>query len=153
MSRIPAVLFLLIALTLGACGKKSSSTTPPPPTDPVAKAPAPADPTATPSDAELDKMFAQSLDFIDAVGDAMATNTGDCKAMAQALDGIFSANKDLQRKVKSYDGNAEVDAKADAYMTKQEARVIRAQAGMQKGAEACGKDPDFEAVMKRFDEM
>lgn len=161
MSRISAVLVLAIALALGACGgKKTSPTTPPPATDPVAKEPAPADPApadpapaATPSDADLDKMFATTLQFLDDMAAAISSNTKDCKAMAKGLEGVFDKHKDLLAQAKAMSGNKAVDEKADAYMAAHKDRVDAASMKIGQGLQGCAEDADIQAAMKRFEDM
>src|SRR5688572_3877196 len=117
-------LALSLVLALVACGGKSKpSTTPPTDPEPVVTEPGPTGgdpaavtPKATPSDAELDALFARSLDFFDELAVVLSANTGDCKKMATEIEGVFNRNQALLEEAKSYKGNPEVDQKADAYM-------------------------------------
>jgi len=163
-----ALLIAAVGFVLVACGKKSS-TTPQPvvanarpaqpaePAQPVEPAePAePAQPTykATPSDAELNAMFARTLAFLDQFANAVQANEADCKKMAKAMTTVFDANKDLLAEAKAYEGNKEVDAKVDAYMQEHKDRFDAAMGKMMKGMQACAGDQDVQQAMESFDAM
>jgi hypothetical protein len=155
---------LSLSLALVACGGKSKpAPTTPPPDQVVVADPKPADPPpatdgartpkATPSDAELEKLFAASLDFFDALGSVISQNQNDCSAMAKALDQVFTQHQSLLDEARAYKGNAEVDARADAYMDAHKDRLSAATGKMGAGLQACANDPDVAEVMKRFDDM
>lgn len=160
MPRFASLLLLSLGLTVAGCGKKSS-TTPQPvattePAPPPETTPPPAEtktPKATPSDAELETLFARTLDFLDQFADAIAANEGDCPKMATAMTGVFDTHKDLLAEAKSYEGNSEVDAKVDAYMETHKPRVEAAMGKMMKGMQACSNDPAVQKAMEGFDAM
>ena len=159
MQRSATLLFLSLGLALLGCGKKSSTT----PQPVVANAepagsPAPAEPAtpaakATPSDAELDALFARTLQFLEQFASAIQANEADCKKMATAMSAVFDANKDLLAEAKSFEGNVEVDAKVDAYMEQHKPQFEAAMGKMMKGMQACGEDPDVKQAMESFDAM
>ena len=165
MKRAASLLLALsVALSVAAgCGKKSS-TTPQPAVENTAEPagsvePAttaePATPAArpTPSDAELDALFARTLEFLSQFADAVAQNEKDCKKMAAAMTAVFDANAALLAEAKAYEGNEEVDAKADAYMKAHEAQLEASMGKMMPGMQACSGDTDVQAAMERFDAM
>ena len=159
-SLLPALCLALVVLA--GCGKKSS-TTPPPvgntaepagsvePATPAEPAPPAVKPT--PSDAELDALFARTLEFLSQFADAVAKNEKDCKKMAAAMTAVFDANAALLAEAKAYEGNEEVDAKADAYMKAHEAQLEASMGKMMPGMQACSGDTDVQAAMERFDAM
>lgn len=148
----------LLAATTLACSKSKPAPTTPvivdPPvatTDPAVDPAAPP-PAATPSDAELEQMFADTLVFFEALGTAVDTNKADCAAMATAINGVLDQHEPLLRKAKTFEGNAEVDEKADAYMQAHEAQAKPAYQKL-NGAQACENDAGVQAAFKRFDTM
>lgn len=161
MHRIASLLLLSLGLMVAGCGKKSdttpqpvANTEPAPPPEPVQPAePATRTPKATPSDAELESLFARTLDFLDKFADAIAANEGDCPKMATAMTGVFETHKDLLAEAKAYEGNTEVDAKVDAYMETHKPRVEAAMGKMMKGMQACSSDPAVTKAMEGFDAM
>lgn len=153
--------FALLASILASagCGKKSS-TTPQPAAEPAGSVepatPAPpAEPAVkpTPSDAELNALFARTVEFLGQFADAVANNEQDCKKMAAAMTAVFDAHKDLLAEAKSYEGNTEVDAKADAYMKEHSPQVEAAVGKMMTGMQACAEDPEVQKAMEQFDAM
>ena len=150
--RIFAAALLIAAL---GCSKSKPATTTTAP-DPVVTEPttdpAPT-PAATPSDAELEAMFNETLGFFDALGTAIDANKANCPAMAKAIDGVFDSHRALLAKAKSFEGNQEVDAKADTFMEAHKDQVGESTGRMVGGMQACGEDPAVQASMKRFDEL
>ena len=152
---------LPLVVALAACGGKSKPSTPPTAPAPVITEPEPttAEPTAegtgtpTPSDAELDGLFARTLDFLDELATGVDANAKNCKLMATEIDRIFNKHQALLAEAKSFEGNTEVDQKADAYMLAHQDRVSASTSKMVQGMQACANDPDVQAVMKRFDEL
>lgn len=147
----------LIAVAALGCSKpKPAATTPPPaPAEPVTDAgtdPAPA-PSATPTDAELDEMFGQTVVFLEDLGVAVDANQANCGAMATAITAALDKHQPLLAKAKQFEGNQDVDAKADAYMDAHKDRVMAATAKLQPGLEKCGGDPAVQAAMAKFDSM
>ena len=110
-------------------------------------------PSATPSDAELDVMFNETLTFMDALATAIDSNKSDCAAMAKAIDGVLDSHRPLLTKAKSLEGNQEVDAKADAFMEAHKDEVGASTGRMMGGMQACSSDPAVQASMQRFDTM
>jgi hypothetical protein len=150
-----SILVLSLALASGACGKKSSTTPTAP--EPVAKT-EPTTPTepakpGTPSDAELNAMFEQTLAFLSDMAAAVGDNEADCKKMATAIDATMTKHQDLLAKAKSFEGNEAVDKKADEFMKAHEEEMTAAQGKMGAGLQACMNDPDVQKAMSRFDEM
>lgn len=148
----------LIAVAALGCSKpKPAATTPPPPTEPAvteaATDPATPPPAATPSDAELEGMFEQTLVFIEDLGAAVDSNQANCGAMATAITAAIDKHQPLLAKAKQLEGNQEVDAKADAYMDAHKDRVTAAMTKVQPGMEKCGGDPAVQAAMAKFDNM
>jgi hypothetical protein len=153
----------LLILTLGfvvGCGGKKSDTTPAPAvaSEPATVPAEPATPTepataATPSDAELDAMFTQTLAFLSDMATAVGSNEKDCAKMAVALDAVMTKHKDLLAKAKSFEGNAEVDRKADEFMSAHEGEMLAAQQKLGTGLQACAADPGVQKAMARFDEQ
>lgn len=141
----------LTAGALAACGGTSKGGATPAPGP--AGSTAPTDPSAGPTDAELEAMFGRSLDFFDAMATAVESAGDDCPAMARALDGVFTSHQALLTEVKAFEGNEDVDRKADAYMEQHKDRVQAAMARVGGGLAACAGDPEVAAVMQRFDEM
>jgi Skp family chaperone for outer membrane proteins len=160
MSRFASLLLLSLGLIVAGCGKKSS-TTPTPvanaepaePAQPAEPAEVANTPKATPSDAELESLFGRTLDFLDKFADAIANNEKDCSKMATAMTGVFDEHKTLLAEAKAYEGNAEVDAKVDAYMETHKPRVDAAMGKMMKGMQACAEDPEVQKAMESFDAM
>ena len=153
-----SILVLSLGLALGACGKKSSTTPTAP--DPVAKTEptTPTEPTepakpGTPSDAELNAMFEQTLAFLGDMAKAVGDNEKDCKKMASAIDETMTKHMSLLQKAKSFEGNEDVDKKADEFMKAHESEMVAAQGKMGPGLQACAADPDVQKAMSRFDEM
>lgn len=154
---------LSLGLALAACGKKSSTT----PTDPAVASGAgsasagttePTDPAtpagkATPSDAELNAMFEQTLAFLSDMATAVGDNETDCKKMAVAIDAAMTKHQGLLAKAKTFEGNEEVDRRADEFMKAHEDEMVAAQGKMGAGLQACAGDPDVQKAMSRFDEM
>ncbi|HUQ03404.1 MAG TPA: hypothetical protein VM261_12965 [Kofleriaceae bacterium] len=159
--RFASLLLLSLGLMVAGCGKKSSTTPQPvantepaPPPEPVQPAePTTKTPKATPSDAELEVLFARTLDFLDQFADAIAANESNCPKMATAMTGVFDAHKELLAQAKSFEGNEDVDAKVDAYMETHKPRVEAAMGKMMKGMQTCAGDPDVQKAMEGFDAM
>jgi hypothetical protein len=82
---------------------------------------------------------------------AVETNATNCPAMGPALDLVFDKHAGLLALAKKHEGNAEVDAKAEAYMTANKPRVDAATSRMMGGLQSCGGDPGVQAAMQRFD--
>ncbi|MBK7075603.1 MAG: hypothetical protein IPH44_25265 [Myxococcales bacterium] len=149
----------LIAVAALGCSKpKPAATTPPPaPAEPAVTDagtdPATPPPAATPSDAELEAMFEQTLVFIEDLGTAVDANQANCGAMATAITAAIDKHQPLLAKAKLLEGNQEVDAKADAYMDARKDRVGAAMAKVQPGMEKCSGDPAVQAAMAKFDNM
>ncbi len=142
---------VVAAGALAACGGKSKgSAAPGPSASPAPTEPAPA---AGPTDAELEALFGRSLDFFDAMAAAVESAGDDCPAMAKALDGVFTSHQALLTEVKAFEGNEDVDRKADAYMEQHKDRVQAAMTRVGEGLGACAGNADVAAVMQRFDEM
>lgn len=150
---------MFLALSLLACGggnKAPDPEAPSPSGDPVVAEPAPPDPgqtggAPTPSQAELDAMFAKTLVFLEDMSVAVETNASNCAAMGPALDKVIDSHADLLALARKYEGNAEVDAKANQYMDAHKDRV-EAATGKMGGLQGCSQDPGVQAAMKRFEE-
>lgn len=151
--------FALLASILASagCGKKSS-TTPQPAAEPAGSVepatPAPpAEPAVkpTPSDAELNALFARTVEFLGQFAAAIFLQS--CSLFATAMTAVFDAHKDVLAEAKSYEGNTEVDAKADAYMKEHSPQVEAAVGKMMTGMQACAEDPDVQKAMEQFDAM
>lgn len=148
----------LIAVAALGCSKpKPAATTPPAPTEPAVTDagtdPAPPPPAATPSDAELEAMFEQTIVFIEDLSAAVDANLANCGAMATAITAAIDKHQPLLAKAKLLEGNEEVNTKADAYMDARKDRVGAAMAKVQPGMEKCGDDPAVQAAMAKFDNM
>src|SRR5690349_18503709 len=105
--RTLSVVWLALALTLGASCKKKDA-----PTGPVAPlpdgngsgsaaAPPPGDPTPPPSkmsDGEFDALMSDAVAFFKALGDAAAAANGDCPRMAAAIDQVITDHGDLMQR-------------------------------------------------------
>lgn len=152
---------LSLVVALAACGGKSKPSTPsnapvvtaPEPTSGEPTAGEPATPKPTPSDAELDALFARTLDFIDELAAGIDANVAACPKMATEIDRIFNKHQALLAEARSFEGNPEVDEKAATYIQAQGARAETASRKVKAGLDACQHDTDVQAVMKRFDEM
>lgn len=148
----------LIAVAALGCSKpKPAATTPPAPTEPAVtdagSDPAPPPPAATPSDAELEAMFEQTIVFLEDLGTAVDANLASCGAMATAITAAIDKHQPLLAKAKQLEGNQEVDAKADAFMDARKDRVEAATKKLKPGLEKCGGDPAVQAAMAKFDNM
>ena len=147
---------VLLALGLAGCGPKAKPATPAGETatggagDPAPAGAAPATPRPTPSDAELERLFAASLDLYDAMGAAIAAHSTDCAAMATALEQVLADHQALLDEMNSYNGNTEVDDRGEAYMTTHQDRIEATNQKAGAGMNACHDDPAVGAVMKRF---
>lgn len=147
----------VVAIATIACSKSKPATTPPPPdptptvTDPTTDPAAP--PAGTPSDAELEAMFAETVTFFEELGAAIDGNQASCPDMAKAITAVLDQHGPLLARAKSFEGNQEVDAKADAYMDAHKDQVAAAAAKVGPGMQACAGDADVQAAMARFDNM
>ncbi|MBL8624591.1 MAG: hypothetical protein JNK64_25000 [Myxococcales bacterium] len=148
----------LIAVAALGCSKpKPAATTPPAPTEPAVTDagtdPATPPPAATPTDAELESMFEQTVVFLEELSVAVDANQASCGAMATAITAAIDKHQPLLMKAKQLEGNQEVDAKADAYMDAHKDRVEAATGKLRPGLEKCGGDPAVQAAMAKFDNM
>lgn len=147
---------LIAAAALGCSKPKPAAPTPPAATEPAvtdaSKDPAPP-PAATPTDAELEQMFEQTVVFLEDLGGAVDANQANCGAMAGAITAAIDKHQPLLAKAKQLEGNQEVDAKADAFMDAHKDRVEAATKKLQPGLEKCGGDPAVQAAMAKFDNM
>ncbi|MBK9036784.1 MAG: hypothetical protein IPL61_36965 [Myxococcales bacterium] len=147
----------VVAIATIACSKSKPATTTPPPdpgpavTDPTTDPAAP--PASTPSDAELEAIFAESVTFLEDLATAVDSNQASCPAMAQAITAVIDQHEPLLKRAKSFEGNQEVDAKADAYMDAHKDRVAAAAGKVGPGMQACAGDAEVQAAMARFDNM
>ena len=151
-------LALAFALALVACGGKSKpATTPTPdpaPAEPTGEPtgePAATTPKPTPSDAELEAMFAKTLELFETLGPAVEAAGQDCAKMATAMEGVLGQYESLLAEARSYEGNAEDDAKADAYFAERGDRLQKSLAKMGPGLSACSEDAEVKRVMARFE--
>lgn len=151
-------LALTLVVVLVACGGKSKPATAPG-SDPVVADPVVADPVVadpaptapTPTDAELEVLFARSFDFFEEFAGVIEASAANCATLATELERVLTKNAAVLAEVKHYKGNAEVDAKADAYMALHHDRLERVTKRM-AGIRACKDDAAVQAVMDRFDE-
>lgn len=151
------VVALLIALGVAGCGPKAGPARPAgegattaAPTAAAEPASAPVTPRPTPSDAELERLFAASLDLSDALTTAIAASGTDCPAMAVALERVLVEHQPLIDELNAYVGNAEVDDRVEAFVAAHQDRLAANDQKARPGIEACADDPGVHAVLERF---
>ncbi|MCE9572506.1 MAG: hypothetical protein K8W52_05065 [Deltaproteobacteria bacterium] len=141
--------FALVAL-LAACGGKSPPPAAPAPATPAASTPA-ADP-ARMSDEEFEGMMRDTVALFEAMGNAADASGGDCDKLAAGLDQALADHHAVVERARALKGNADIDKRADAWLSSHDEAVAPVQKVAQAG-QHCGDNAAFQAVMKKFDTM
>jgi hypothetical protein len=152
----------LIGVSVIACGgsakrpaeqptlaNKPAEPAPAPPTEP---APAPAD-NREPTDAEVEAMMGQAMAMFVAMGDAVDAAGSDCQKLAAGLNATLDANRAFLASAKQWKGNPAMDAKAEAWMKDHMDEFMPHAMKVGTAGQTCSGKPEFDAVMKRFEEI
>lgn len=129
---------------------KPAEEAPPPPTEP---APPPAADTGGPTDAEVEAMMGQAMAMFVAMGDAVDAAGSDCLKLAAGLNATLDANRAFLASAKQWKGNPAMDAKAEAWMKDHMDEFMPHAMKVGTAGQTCAGKPEFDAVMKRFEEI
>jgi hypothetical protein len=158
--RTLSVVWLALAITLGAsCKHKDAATGPVAPlpdgsgSGSEATTTPPGDPTPPPSkmsDAEFDALMADAVAFFKALGDAAAGTGGDCPKMAAAIEQVITDHADLMERAHAIDEDPDSEDRGDAWMHAHEADVTPVFSKFFDELKKCQGDPSVEAAVKKL---
>lgn len=149
----------------GTATPTPTTPTPTTPTDPAAPggtAAMPADPAApggtaaapsgaTPTDAEFEALMNKTIGMVTAMADAADKAGGDCSKLADSLDKVMADHKDFIEEAKKWKGNPAMDAKAEAWMSKNTDKMMGPAMKLAGASQKCMGDAKFKATMERFE--
>ena len=142
-----------------ACGGSSKPAQQPP----VANTPAPApEPTPAPapapapgsvSDADFEAMMNRAMAMFDAMGAAVDAAAGDCHRLSVGFNQVIDDNQAFLDDAKRWKDDAEMDKRAEEWMKGKMEAMMPVMMKIGTAGQQCSGDAEFQAVMKRMDEL
>jgi hypothetical protein len=120
---------------------------------PPAPAPAPAIDASTISDAEFDAMMNQSIVMFEAMAAATDAAAGDCHKLSVGFIAVLDGNRAFVDEARRWKGNAELGARVEAWMNEHMDAMMPAMMKIGGAGQQCASDPEFQGVLKRFEEL
>lgn len=144
-----------------ACGGSSkpaqqptvANTPAPPPAPAPAPEPAPAFDASSVSDAEFEATMNQAIAMFDAMAAATDAAAGDCHKLSVGFVGVLDDNHAFIDTARRWKGSADMDARTEAWMKVHMDGMMPAMIKIGTAGQKCADDAEFQAVMKRFDEL